>query len=269
MATRQHASKRTAQNLSNNSIFTPSKAQKSKIPKPNTPVMPSNPKEEERNGEMKQIYSMFETVMKKLEKLDNIETDVKEIKKSLEFAHAEIDDLKKENESMKVSQAKTEERVETLERERNALRDKVIDLQARSMRDNLLFFNMPENKDENTTEMIHEILETKLGIEDARAKVKIDRSHRIGKKRAGNNKPRPIVVKFNWHQDKEFVRINARKLKGTKIGVAEQFPEEIESVRKTLYPELKKAKAEGKKAVMVRDKLYIEGQVFYHAGNSA
>ena len=38
---------------------------------------------------------------------------------------------------------------------------------------------------------------------------------------------------------------------------------------KTLYPELKKAKAEGKKAVMVRDKLYIEGQVFYHAGNSA
>ena len=95
--------------------------------------MPSNAKKEERNGEMKQIYSMFETVMKKLEKLDNIETDVKEIKKSLEFAHTEIDDLKKENESKKVNQAKTEERVETLERERNALHDKVIDLQARSM----------------------------------------------------------------------------------------------------------------------------------------
>ena len=117
-----------------------------------------------------------------------------------------------------MNQAKTEERTETLEREMKALRDKVIDLQARSMRDNLLFFNMPENKGENTTEIIHEILETKLGIEDARDKVKIERSHRIGKKRAGNNKPRPIVVKFNWHQDKEFVRINARKLKGTKIG---------------------------------------------------
>ena len=82
------------------------------------------------------------------------------------------------------------------------------------------------------------------------------------RKRAGNNKPRPIVVKFNWHQDKEFVRINAKKLKGTKIWIAEQFPEEIESARKTLYPELRKAKAEGKKAIMVRDKLYIEGQVF-------
>ena len=89
------------------------------------------------------------------------------------------------------------------------------------------------------------------------------------KKRAGNNKPRPIVVKFNWHQDKEFVQINAKKLKCTKIWIAEQFPEETESARKTLYPELRKAKAKGKKAVMVRDKLYIEGQVFfYHAGNS-
>ena len=62
--------------------------------------MPSNAKEEERNGEMKQIYAMFDTVMKKLEKLDNIETDVKEIKKSFEFAYAEIVDLKKENESI-------------------------------------------------------------------------------------------------------------------------------------------------------------------------
>ena len=187
---------------------------------------------------------------------------MREIKKSLEFAHAEIDDLKKENASIKMKQAKTEERIETLEQERNGLRNKVIDLQARSMRDNLFFFNMPENKEENTTEMIHEMLETKLGIEDARSKVKIDRSHRIGRKRAGNNKPRPIVVKFNWHQNKEFVRINAKKLKGTKIGIAEQFTEEIESVRNTLYPELRKAKAEGKKAVMVRDKLYIEGHVF-------
>ena len=103
MATRQHVSKRTAQILNNNkqNLFTPSEAQKSKIPKPNTPVMPNNAKEEESNGEMKQIYSMFD----ELEKLDNIETDMKKIKKSLEFPHEEIDDLKKENESMKVNQA--------------------------------------------------------------------------------------------------------------------------------------------------------------------
>jgi hypothetical protein len=57
------------------------------------------------------------------------------------------------------------------------------------------------------------------------------------------------------------VRLNARKLRETRIGISEQFPEEIENIRKTLYPELKKAKLEGKRAKIVRDKLIIEGQV--------
>jgi hypothetical protein len=61
------------------------------------------------------------------------------------------------------------------------------------------------------------------------------------------------VVKFNYHQDREFVRQNARKLKGTNIGVSEQFPQEIETIRKSLYPELKKAKSEGKRAKIVKD----------------
>ena len=169
---------------------------------------------------------MFQIVLKKLEKLDSIETDMKEIKTSLEYAHAEIEDLKKENEIlMKANQVKAVERIENLERTENTLREKVIDLQARSMRDNLLFFNMPESNEEDTTEMIHKLLETKMGMEDARTKVKIDRSHRIGRKREENHKPRPIVVKFNYHQDREFVRLNARKLKGTNIGVSEQFPQ--------------------------------------------
>ena len=61
------------------------------------------------------------------------------------------------------------------------------------------------------------------------------------------------MVKFNYHQDREFVRQNARKLKGTNIGVSEQFPQEIETIRKSLYPELKKAKSEGKRAKIVKD----------------
>jgi hypothetical protein len=42
------------------------------------------------------------------------------------------------------------------------------------MRDNLLFFNIPERDQENTTEIIQELLEAKMGIHDARNKVKID-----------------------------------------------------------------------------------------------
>ena len=70
------------------------------------------------------------------------------------------------------------------------MRNKIIDLQTRYMRDNLLFFNIPEHEKENTTEIIHDLLEQKIEIvqiEDARKHVKIDRSHRIGRKREGKS----------------------------------------------------------------------------------
>jgi FtsZ-binding cell division protein ZapB len=203
MATKPHASKRVAQNSNNENLCTPTKAVKSKIPKPNTPVMQLNEKEEEKRSKMKEIYDMFKTVMKKLEKLDNIEADMKVFRKSLDYAHEEIADLKNANKTMKVVQAKAAERIEKLERDNNTLRDKVVDIQARSKHENLLFFNMPESEGENTTEMIHHLLESKMEVEDARNKVKIDRSHRIGKKKTGNNRPRLIVVKFNYHQDRD------------------------------------------------------------------
>ena len=104
------------------------------------------------------------------------------------------------------------------------------------MRDNLLFHNVPEDKKENTSDKIYKILEENLQIPDAREKIKIDRSHRVGRKRDSNRKPRAIVVKFNYFQDWEHIRMNARKLRGTRIGIAEQFPEEIEKIRQTLYP---------------------------------
>lgn len=125
---------------------------------------------------------------------------------------------------------------------------------------------MEEKEGENTTNLIHKILQTNLGIENAEREVKIDRSHRLGRKTTPARKPRPIVAKFNYFQHREQVRLNAKKLKGTGIGISEQFPEEIAQVRKNLYPELKKAKAQGRKAKMIRDKLIIDGQVFKPAG---
>ena len=133
------------------------------------------------------------------------------------------------------------------------------------MRDNLIFYNIKENDGENTTEVIHSLLESHFGIENAKA-VKIDRSHRMGRKLQHARKPRAIIAKFNYFQDKQKILTNARKLKGTGIAVSEQFPEEIMIARKRLYPELKKAREEGKRFKLVRDKLYIDGQLFRESG---
>jgi hypothetical protein len=45
------------------------------------------------------------------------------------------------------------------------------------------------------------------------------------------------VAKCNYYQHREQAR-----LKATGIAISEQFPQEIARIRKSLYPELKKAK---------------------------
>ena len=94
---------------------------------------------------------------------------------------------------------------------------------------------------------------------DENQEIEIERAHRIERKR-DDGKPRPIVVKFLRYQDKEYVRKSAYLLKGTRIGIAEQFPKEIAETRKRLYPIMKKAKQDGNTAKLVKDKLYINGQ---------
>ena len=100
-------------------------------------------------------------------------------------------------------------------------------------------------------------MENVLAIDGAGDRIKIDRAHRTGKYDTG--KKRPIVVKFNFHQDKIEIKNKAReKLTNTQFRVSEQYPREIQERRKKLIPELIK---EGKHAVLAYDKLYINGRL--------
>jgi chromosome segregation ATPase len=132
---------------------------------------------------------MLKTVMAKLDTLDDIqkrivcvEQDFKQMKTSLEFAHAEIKDLKDELERTKKSENEIQRKMRILEESNRLLQESVIDLKARSMLDNLLFYNVEEEERENTEEKIYQILDEKLQIPDARSRIKMDRSNRVGRK---------------------------------------------------------------------------------------
>jgi tRNA threonylcarbamoyladenosine modification (KEOPS) complex Pcc1 subunit len=272
MLTRQHALKSSAEKVS---IYTSknevnmSKVKSVKVNSTPSKSAERSGKKQDETDRIDEIYAMLKTVMAKLDTLDDIqkrivcvEREFKEMKTSLEFAHAEVKDLKDEVQKSKKSENEMRYKIKYLEESNDRLQESVIDLKARSMRDNLLFYNVEEEEKENTDEKIYQILEEKLEIRDARSRIKIDRSHRVGRKRNTQRKPRAIVVKFNYFKDREHVRLNARKLRGTRIGIAEQFPEEIEKIRQKLYPEMKKAKAAGHRVRMVRDKLYIDNVEF-------
>ena len=95
--------------------------------------------------------------------------------------------------------------------------------------------------------------------------IRFERVHRIPTKNTSqgqNSKPKPIIAKFSFFQDNEYVWSFGKNLKNTNISLANDFPREIDEIQKTLYPILKKAKQKKQTAYFKVDKLIINGQIY-------
>jgi hypothetical protein len=153
------------------------------------------------------------------------------------------------------------------------LNGKILEMQSRSMENNLLFFGLCEgaptghrsDAPEVTVAMLRDFLATELKLENG-ASIEFDRVHRLGKRRfdrAGRQlRPRPIVAKFTKWSDREDVRLASVNLRDSKFSIREQYPIEIEDRRRSLYPIMRSAKADGQNAWLVRDKLFINGSEY-------
>jgi exonuclease III len=126
------------------------------------------------------------------------------------------------------------------------------------MRDNLLFHNLPEEKDENCEQKVLTFIKEKLNIEGQ--EVRLQRAHRIGP--FNPSKTRPIVAKFSDYPVREDVRRAAKNLKGTNFGISEQYPKEVVEKRRQLVPIMVQARKDGKEAYLRVDKLYINKQLY-------
>ncbi|CAG2254882.1 unnamed protein product [Mytilus edulis] len=131
-------------------------------------------------------------------------------------------------------------------------------LRCRGYIDNLLFHGIPETEDdtsENCIDTVASICDDKLELNDI--KHTITKAHRLGQKKAGQ--ARPIIVRFNDSNARSQVRSNSYKLKNTNVGISQQYPKDVNDRRKRLVPLYKEAKLQKKKAVLINDKLYVDG----------
>ena len=279
MAAKGGSSKRAADLQRSMTDNTPSKLSTKVARLTNTPKSSLRTQNQQKTGpdmdkitqeiDMATLFKMMESMqvqLSKLEKLDLIEQkisrmeqDVSDFKTSLNFFSSEIEDIKANSQQANDKIARAETELEKLKVDNVEMKKNIIDLKSRSMRDNSVFYNIQEKEEENATDEIFQFLEKELQIEKPKEKIKIDRAHRMGRKMA--NKTRPIVAKFNYHQDKEGIRKQAYLLKGKRFGISEQFPKEITEERKRLLPLYKQAKQEGKRAVLKYDKLIVEGRI--------
>ena len=211
-------------------------------------------------------------------KLLSIEIRVTEVEKSCNFISeqydsqtAEISSAKKDIKIVQEQCKQLNKRQKELEEESdrlNKLDSKLLDLESRSMKENLLLFGIEEERgfrndnNEDCIRKAQEFLCDNLEFEEGEVRqIKLDRAHRIGRKR--DDTMRPVVVKFHSYGDREKVRLRGNdlreQLRRKKLAVKAQWPKEIIDKRKPLYPIFQKAKDEGKNVRFVREKLFING----------
>jgi hypothetical protein len=90
-------------------------------------------------------------------------------------------------------------------------------------------------------------------------KIELGNVHRFGRNAWGRH---PIVVRFLYFTDLQYVLDNAYKLRNRPFGIKQQFPREIENRRKQLYSILRDVKREGKRVTLVQYRLYINNELY-------
>ena len=185
--------------------------------------------------------------------------EVTEMKKSLEFQGAELDDMKVENRELKsvldVVQGMSARNGEKT----SGLHERVLEMECKLMGNDLVFHGIPEVLGTATGSL----LETITGFLTKRMKVDgrtdIEKCFRVGAKRQGVN--RPIIVSLVRESDKFKILKNGTNLKGTNFGVSERLPREYEERRKSLLPSFKEAKSKGVPARWSKDSLVVNHEI--------
>ncbi|KAK6171920.1 hypothetical protein SNE40_018341 [Patella caerulea] len=211
-------------------------------------------------------------------KLDTFETKINGLIENVDKLSNRMNNIEGGLNEVKIEQAEMKSATSNLQRELNQgmatmkqnyseLFERHLDLQTRSMRDNLVFAGLPvsESDDENTESLLIEFMKKELKLNDP---PDFHRAHRFGGMYEVNvngelaYRSRNIVCRFKNFKGREIVRNCGRLLKGSSYGIREQFPKEINERRKFLWPYFKEAKIQKKKVSLKRDKLYIDGREF-------
>ena len=212
------------------------------------------------------MLSCIEDVKELKKKQTILEEKNKQLEASLEFAHTSIKELREKMAVQDEAINELKKGVKSLTKQAAYEKESAIKLESYSRRNNLNFFNIPEKNDESfenseTNLRNFMVAEFKISKEDV-DDISFERVHRIGKSSPTESKPRPLIAKFTYHKDTEFVLSQAKNLRDSKFAVARDFQREIVDKRKLLLPTLKDAKKKGHTATLIYDKLYINGQLY-------
>lgn len=182
-----------------------------------------------------------------------------EVKQKTDMLSINVDEVKVKQVDLDEARKTTNRTVKSIQDENASLQEKLLDMQCRSMKNNLVFTGLLEQRDENCEEKLRSFIYNEMNITH---RIEFGNVHRFSKRPTlENDPPRPIVARFLYYNDLVQVKRAGKYLRGKNFGVNEQFPMEIEQRRKQLYPIMKEEKRKKSKVVLVRDRLYVNDEL--------
>ena len=173
----------------------------------------------------------------------------------------DVETLQTENTYLRSKSQINEGRITRLEKVVLDLHEDIAQNTARSMRDNLVFSNIPELSHESnqlTMNTLREFLQKELRINPTDMNtIDLIRVHRLGPKGTYN---RAIIAKVN-ERGKQVIWAHTKYLRGTKYSINVQLPRELSERRKQLVPLFKKAREQQRNVKWAGDKLVIDNVV--------
>ena len=152
--------------------------------------------------------------------IETVKDNVGNVEKTVEEVWATVDDLKEEVKALKDTKKAQEKELEGLRSllmktkvELKEEREKILELEDYTRRENLKFHNITESNFEGDTQsakqVILDILEKELQIDTT--DIRFQAVHRIGKRKESRN--RPIIALFVCREDRDRILAGNKRLK--------------------------------------------------------
>ena len=190
---------------------------------------------------------------KKLTSLEHENTTkdvtIKQLTKDLEDAKTTLNYISQETTDLEKSVDDNRTAIKVSRDDVNNVINKTDDLEDRSRRNNLVFFNVKEAEDgsnENCEQIIQQVLLSN-NITGSDSVPWIDRAHRLGpvsKKHEG--KTRPIIVRFTYYRQKQAIIDRGNLLRHSPINMSEDYSRTTLDIHRKLLKAAKDAKQSNK-----------------------
>lgn len=200
-------------------------------------------KEEDASGKeitLNDIYCILKT----------IQNENKDIKEEIEGIRKEMQEEREQREELINRIGYLEDRVDRLE-------TRLSSKENFERRANIIMRGVKEENEEDTNELVSNILREKLKIEIH--EIEVDRTERLGRKRE-DGVGRPILIKTKDVRDKVKIMKKRSLLKGTKIFLDDDFCSDTMRKRKRIMQLAREMKIPRKDFRLIGEKIRIENK---------